>query len=70
MASERSAEKLRHAAERHAQRGKGTVEERRQSEAAEVRGELVQPGESSGRPRRDGEPGECGRPSNAGNDGP
>ncbi len=72
MAMERSADKLRRAAERHAARGKGSEEERRQSDAesAEVHGELTQPGESKGRPRSDGEPGDRGRPSNAGNDGP
>jgi hypothetical protein len=72
MTSERSADKLRHAAERQAGRGKGSEEERRQSdtESAEVHGDLIQPGESKGRPRSDGEPGDRGRPSNAGNDGP
>jgi hypothetical protein len=72
MASERSAEKLRRAAERHARHGKSTEGERRKSDAesAEVHGELIQPGESKARPRSDGEPEDRGRSSNAGNDGP
>jgi hypothetical protein len=69
MASERSAEKLRRASERHARDGDRA---RRQSdtESAEVHPDLVNPEHSKGRPPPNPAKDEPDGASNAGTDGP
>jgi hypothetical protein len=72
MYANKSAEKLRHAAEHEPGPDKTTEKDRRQAdtEAAEAHFELTKHGLSKGRPSPGGEGKDEQRPSNAGTDGP
>ena len=72
MNANKSAEKLRHAAERETRPDTTKPKDRRQAdtEAAEAHLELTKPSLSKGRPSPGGEGKDEQRPSNAGTDGP